>query len=260
MQRMRFRLSLSLSLLLAACAGCSEKKPVAEAPTEIKKPAPSEAVPEESKEPTDGLASLQGRIVFQGKVPEAVKISVTKDVEFCSQHVDERSEVQIAASGGLAGVVVEVRGVAPPETGWQWQEPEDGYVIRQKDCSFQPALLVIPEGKEVKVLNDDPVAHNINSGQWNFMQAAGAEPIIQKVASRGALRVGCNIHSWMEGWIYPAKSSFYSVSDAEGNYEINQIPPGKYRVTAWHPSLRLQRESIELSGSVKKEFVFESPY
>jgi hypothetical protein len=155
--------------------------------------------------------------------------------------------VRLGDKGALADVVIEFRRVKAPAGGWNWPEPPaGGYLFHQKGCSFAPYLLVMPDGAELTVTNDDPVAHNVNTGSWNIMQPAGSPPIVRKLSGRQPIRVGCNIHSWMEAWVYTVKSPLYAVAGLDGQYTIPNIPPGKYRVTAWHPYLGLQRFRVNI--------------
>lgn len=205
---------------------------------------------------------LEGRVLFEGDVPPPRKIVVNKDVDHCGKLPAEQQDVVVSSSGGLANVVVEVLAVDAPDEGWTWEHPKDGYALRQKGCAFRPAVVILPAGQELKVFNDDPVSHNINTGEWNFMQSGGdTEPLVRSVSGRQPVRVQCNIHSWMESWIYTVASPLYAVTDEDGNFRVEGVPPGKYRVRAWHPSLRREQESIEFSEDqgVRHEFVFQSP-
>ena len=209
-----------------------------------------------------GASVLEGRVTFEGKLPPLREIAATKDVKYCSQHVESLPEVVVSDSRGLSGAVIEIRGIKEPEAGWSWKHPKEGYAVRQKGCAFEPYLLIMPDQQELTIHNDDPVAHNINTGQFNLLQAAGAEPLKQNIRGRRPVRVSCNIHSWMESWIYLAQSPYYAVTGENGEYRIEDIPPGRYRVTVWHPNLRALRESVQLSPgkSIEQEFVFTSPY
>ena len=261
--------TLVVSISLAGAVGCSSadsdaSKATANGSSIPADPRPDDrsAVAADSSKGADP-AVLEGRVVFHGPLPPPRKIVATKDVEYCGKHVGERQEVVVSESGGLAGAVVEIRGVDEPEGGWTWEHPDDGYVLRQKGCAFEPYLTVMPDGQQLAVFNDDPVSHNINTGLWNILQAAGSkEPLVRPVGGRRPIRVGCNIHSWMESWIYLVQSPFYAVTSEDGSFRVENVPPGKYRVTAWHPSLRMERASLEFSpaGALEHEFTFESPY
>ncbi len=260
---------LAISLIGILICGCGSSETKTNPPA-TDSAQPSEPVAaEDTKLKTSAAASepvsdvkfsdLVGRITLNGQIPPPRKLTVNKDVEVCGA-VDTVEDI-VGSDGGVANVVIEVIGVE--ESGdWQWQEPQAGYVIRQKKCRFLPNMLVIPKGKQISVYNDDPVGHNVNTGGWNQMQPPGPDPIVRPVESKAPIKIGCNIHSWMEGWIYPAQSPFYAVTKADGEYSIKAIPPGKYRVVIWHAFLGRQRERITLdAGKVSKlNHVFEARF
>ena len=213
---------------------------------------PRDGVPSDDQEATvadgDIPKTLSGRVTYTGPSIALRQIQIIKDEEVCGQGPKQIAEVEVSDDGGLANVVVELQGAKPPETGWLWVAPADGYAIRQKNCGFEPRLLVMPNGSELVVYNDDPVAHNVNTGQFNQMQPGGAAPIKKQIRSRRPIRVTCNIHNWMEGWIYTAQSPYYAVSQPDGSFSIStsDVPPGTYRVTAWHPFLRKKKLNVTL--------------
>ncbi len=215
---------------------------------------PPNAVQDDNRVTTaaDGKSGsvVSGRVTYAGPSIAPRQIQIIKDEEICGKGPTQIPEVELSDNGGLANVVVELQGAKQPETGWHWHAPADGYTIRQKNCGFEPRMLVMPNGSELTVYNDDPIAHNVNTGQFNQMQPGGAAPIKKEIRSRRPIRVTCNIHNWMEGWIYPAQSPYYAVSDQDGSFSfpisMAETPPGKYRVTAWHPFLGKQRLSVTL--------------
>ena len=199
-------------------------------------------------------ADLSGRILLDGDVPPPRKLSITKDVETCGA-IDTIVDIT-GTDGGVAEVVIEVKGVEGDK--FAFDVPKEGYVMRQKDCQFKPNLLVIPSGKEIQVYNDDPVGHNVNTGDWNMMQPAGPDPIVRPIDNKAPLKIGCNIHSWMEAWIYPVQNPFFAVTDEKGGFEITGIPPGKYRVNIWHASLG--RKSARLTFQAGKTTTLEHEF
>ncbi|HAY80462.1 MAG TPA: hypothetical protein DCY79_11695 [Planctomycetaceae bacterium] len=198
--------------------------------------APIDSATQEAAVSGEGPATFTGQVTFLGEVPPPYKISVTKDVEVCGVAGVEQRDIQLGADQGLQNAVVEIVGVAEPDGGWNWDAPEDGYVLRQKGCQFQPFLTVLPNGAELKIYNDDPVGHNVNTPSFNELQAGGGEPVVKTIDSRAPIRVQCNVHSWMQAWLFTVDSPYYAVTDADGKFEISDIPPGKYRVNVWHPA------------------------
>jgi hypothetical protein len=202
--------------------------------------------------------TLTGKVSYVGEPVAPRKIQITKDVDHCEHAGGEFTEVHVGEDGGLADVVIEVQ---VKGTNWDWKEPEEGYVLRQKGCQFRPWLLVVPNGANVTVYNDDDVTHNVNTGLWNEMQASGATAVEKPISGRQGIRVSCNIHSWMEAWIYPARSPFYAQTTEDGKFEIRGIPPGKYRAVAWHPSLGRKKLRLEFTEgeTTTEEIRFEAP-
>ncbi|QDT12206.1 carboxypeptidase regulatory-like domain-containing protein [Planctomycetes bacterium K23_9] len=206
---------------------------------------------------SSSTADLSGRITLNGQIPSPRKLSITKDVDTCGA-IDTIADIT-GSEGGVANVVIEIKDVEGDN--WTYNDPADGYVMRQKDCQFRPNLLVIPNGKDIKVYNDDPVGHNVNTGDWNKMQPAGPDPIVRPVEGKSPTKIGCNIHSWMEAWIYPVQNPFYAVSDEKGNFSITGIPPGKYRINIWHASLGRKNARMTLvagkAATLDHEFDFK---
>jgi hypothetical protein len=215
----------------------------------------------ESRPNSRTTGTLDGRVLLTGKIPPARRITVTKNEDVCGLASGEVHNVVVSKDRGLKDVVVEILGIEPGQEGFEWNRPKSGYVLRQKGCQFGPPLLVMPTGEKLTVVNDDPIGHNVNSGQWNEQQPGGGAPIVRQLTGNRPVRVGCNVHSWMEAWVYLARSPFYAVTDAEGKFRIENVPPGTYRVTYWHSSLRPAREKVTIAAGdeVQQEVALKSP-
>lgn len=217
---------------------------------------PETPTPRSSSSANADTADLSGRITFSGDRPPPRKLSITKDAEVCGA-VDTRMDVE-GIDGGVANVVIEIKDVEGE--GFHYDDPQDGYVIRQKDCQFTPGLIVVPDGKDIQVFNDDPVGHNVNTGAWNQMQPPGTEPIVKPVEGKSPIKIVCNIHSWMEGWIYPVHNPYFAVTNERGDFRISGVPSGKYRVSIWHPSLgrKTARLTLEAGQAATLDHAFEA--
>lgn len=223
--------------------------------------APSQTTPQGDKGDTGVLV---GRVRFEGTVPPTRQIQVNKDESVCHLAAGEVRDVVVSADNALSEVVIEIQGIKQQDKQdkWEWKTPEGGYIIRQKGCQFQPRLLVVPAGAELTIYNDDPILHNINTGQWNIAQPKGLNRSIKKrinYEGRPLIRVNCNVHSWMEAWIYVVRSPYYATTGADGKFKIENIPPGSYKVTATHPThptLRTEKFQITIgSGQTVEQVV-----
>lgn len=208
--------------------------------------------------------TLMGKVFFKGKVPGLRKFMVTIDKEACHHAAQEVQEVFVSKDGGLAGVVVELPYIESTDGEREWRIPEEGYMLWQKDCTLAPYLLVIHDGATVTIINEDQVMHNVNTGQFNIAQAGkgkGVNEHKKRMAWDGQslIRVNCNVHSWMESWIYIARTPFHAVTDSEGRFQIGNIPPGEHTVTVNHPTLGAMDFEVEIAsgGTVEKAFTYE---
>ena len=216
--------------------------------------------------PITGGATVTGKIVFKGTVRDPKKLLITKDEEVCGKGSVERREIDVTKDGALRHVVVFLEGVSK---GKAWQNPSEGFVLDQKKCAFLPYLLLIPQETEVTILNSDHALHNIHAYEligsasrtlFNLAQPKFKPKVTQKIAVRKgntAVRVECDAHNWMLGWIFVADSPYSALAGEDGSFKIDDIPPGKYKLNAWHPFLRTVQREVQLPAGGKEQIVFE---
>ena len=123
-------------------------------------------------------------------------------------------------------------------------------VMDQRESKFIPTVLPVAVGTRVEFPNHDKSWHNVYSkgGAKDFdlgLYAPGKsrEVIFDKP---GVARILCNAHPNMEAFIVVKEHPFFSVADKSGNYRIDGIPLGKYRVIVWHPELGTTEAGVEL--------------
>lgn len=212
----------------------------------------------------DGAATLAGRVVFEGRVPRARRFFITKDVEVCGVGYRERQEVEVAEGGGLRNVVVTIEGIA---RGKDWPERAGHYELSQEACLFAPHVQVVRSGEELDILNPDPVLHNVHAFEligdaqrtlFNFGQPPEEPVITTPVRPRRAheIRLECDAHDFMLGWIYAADTPYTVLVDDEGTFAIDGVPPGTYTVRAWHPYLGTQEQDVTLAPGETGEATF----
>lgn len=146
--------------------------------------------------------------------------------------------------------------------------PKERPVIDQKNMVFLPHVVPVLAGTTVDFLNSDDVAHNVfspdksadkfNLGTWpkGEIRSFTFEKRCDKVCDAVML---CNVHPEMEAFVVVMQNPYYSTTDKEGNFTIENVPTGEYTVSVWHP--KRKAESIEVvvpdSGSVSVEFALK---
>lgn len=127
---------------------------------------------------------------------------------------------------------------------------EAGASIKQIGRRFVPDLVVIPAGSSVAFPNSDPIFHNVFSlsklKSFDLGNYPKGESRSVRFTKTGVVYVGCHLHPNMSAAIVVAPSERFARSDAAGNFEIPDLPPGKYSVVAWHKSAGLFRQSVQI--------------
>ena len=93
--------------------------------------------------------------------------------------------------------------------------------------------------------------------------AAAARPTVTSLAPRlslisgaGNVRLSCNTHPWMRGWLVAAAEAA-AVSGADGRFTIDNIPPGTYDVRVWHETLKGAPQKVTVSAGKPSEINFQ---
>ena len=114
-------------------------------------------------------------------------------------------------------------------------------VMDQRNERFVPHVLAVTTGTTVTFPNSDRIYHNVFSLSRTRSFDLGRYAVGRSKAVRfdrpGIVRVFCDIHSHMSAFILVFNHPFFALSDAEGRYRIDNIPPGTYSVVAWNEGL-----------------------
>ena len=68
-----------------------------------------------------------------------------------------------------------------------------------------------------------------------------------KLKGNPVVRITCNRHDFMQNWLDVVDHPYFAISDEEGNFSIDNIPPGHYTLRAWHPILGLQEQEVHVT-------------
>jgi plastocyanin len=110
--------------------------------------------------------------------------------------------------------------------------------IKQKGKQLIPHVLIAPVGQQVDFPNEDPFPHNIFSSSevrrfdLGIYQQGESRTVL--LSRPGIVTVHCNIHPQMEAFIVVVGTPYYSTSNKKGEFQIEDVPPGNYRLKVWH--------------------------
>ncbi len=129
--------------------------------------------------------------------------------------------------------------------------PSDSAVIDQSHLRFVPRVLAVRVGSVVKFLNSDPIMHNVFSPE---RQGAGfdlgtyprGESRTYAFAQPGTYVVLCHVHPEMVAWVVVVPTPYFAVTDRDGDFRIEGVPPGSYRLQTWYRRAEVGEQLIEI--------------
>ena len=110
-------------------------------------------------------------------------------------------------------------------------------VMALQSRQFSPRVRVVTEGSKVEFPNQDPFNHNAFSKVNGFFDTGvyGRGKTKDHVfADAGVYTLYCNVHPRMSAFVITLKTPYFTQAGADGRYQIDGVPPGKYTMHVWH--------------------------
>jgi hypothetical protein len=215
--------------------------------------------------------SLSGAVKFAGALPKLEPVRVIKNQEFCGRSKPNEALI-VGAGRGVKNAVVWIEGITAGK-----KFAGKPIFLDNSKCVFSPHVAVAFLAEKALVVNGDEVLHNVNATGANAFNLAlpnkGQQIDIAKRIKRvGVSELRCNAHVHMRGWMITLDHPYTAVTDEDGHFTIDNIPPGKYKLTLWHepwvekgrdkdgrpaygPPVTLTREvAVVANGSTPVEF------
>jgi plastocyanin len=196
----------------------------------------------------EGGVTVGGTVTFSGEAPGKEAHAIPADEEFCGGKEVLQEEIRVGAAGGLANVVVyldkiEAGKVATPVT----------VRLDNAECRYEPHVVAAVVGSQVEVVNSDPVLHNTHArgpvgNSFNVALPNQGQVIPQKMRQPGLMKVGCDVHAWMSAYIAVFSHPYFAVTDADGKFAMDEVPPGAYTLVYWHEELGRQTAEVTVTA------------
>jgi plastocyanin len=135
--------------------------------------------------------------------------------------------------------------------------------IAQERLSFTPHVLPIVKGTTVEFPNRDTLFHNVFSlskiASFDLGRYPRGDSRSVTFPTPGFVKVFCHLHSNMSAVIVVLDNPFFATPDAHGRFTIDGIPPGEYRVVAWHERARRSVKKIRIRAGEAAQLDFDIP-
>jgi hypothetical protein len=246
------RLLILLVALALALVGCSRTKEQTDAELTAtdspKNEAPYSSEKDEGAAEASAWSTVRGRVVWAGDgIPSNEEIDVTVDKDHCLSRGKLYREKWVVNPKNK-GVRWAFVWLVPPEEGGKLKVHPDLDMVGQKEvfmdqpcCKFEPPAVALRKGQVLIVKNSSPKIHNvmwtgIRQPGGNQSAAPGGKVVLGNVTpTLYGLDISCGIHSWMKAKVWMFDHPYFTLTDADGAFEIKLAPAGKCCLVVSHP-------------------------
>ncbi len=218
----------------------------------------------------DSGGKLTGQVHLSGKRPKprSFHLIFSPNVQFCSRISDGKGhrilhDFIMSDDGGLQDTVIAIRGVKKGKPFGQKMQ-----VFNIDRCRANRYAIGVRNGEDILIENTDPIRHEIATYQFysrKVLQTSNKPVTAKSSQVRSAfVKPGsdefimkCNLHPFLQTHGLFVDNPYYTVTDSQGRFEIGDIPPGTYEVTAWHPYLPAKNGTITIEPGKVASLNFE---
>ncbi|MFQ5709175.1 MAG: carboxypeptidase regulatory-like domain-containing protein [bacterium] len=223
-----------------------------------------ENAPENALERAANLdgGTITGVVRFPKAYPEREKITITKDQQICGAFQFSEVFVVSDVNHGLQNVIVflentkggKIKPLAKPAT------------LEQKGCRYVPHVQAVPVGTELDILNEDGILHNVHAYYneldpsktiFNKAQPKFLKKIKQTLEKPGIYYFKCDVHDHMSAFIAVMDHPYYDVTNDMGQFTLSNVPPGTYKIQAWHEALGTLEKEVTVEAGKTAEVKFD---
>ena len=236
-------------LLLSLLSGCNHENKVA---------ASADAHPAATPTTVDPAtaATITGTVNLEGAPPKAKPIDMSNDPG-CKGSGE--SEQVVVDNGHMANVLVYVKeGLGNAS----FAPPQQVVTIKQEGCRYVPHMAAVMIGQPVRFLDSDQTIHNIHpmpkqNGEWNQSQMPNSQPL-EKTFQTPELMIPikCNQHPWMQMYLSVLGNPFFAVTDKDGKFSLQGLPPGTYTIAAVQEKYGEKTQTVTVGAKDDKDISF----
>ena len=195
--------------------------------------------------------AVRGTVSVTGDIPEDSLVHPTSDVTTCGT---ELTNTTIDHNGPLlAGAVVWLDGVRAGKP----LPLVRRYDIINEGCLVTPRVQAAIVGGTLNVRSRDPVTHRtrlVRAGETKPValvtetDEGQVVPLDHALEVPGQVEIRCDQHPWTRGYIAVFDHPYFAVTTANGDFELDSVPPGKYTLKVWHERLGTTSREVTVSG------------
>jgi hypothetical protein len=190
--------------------------------------------------------TISGTVKWSGPLPSMSAFPIDKDPQVCDPESHKTRDLErliVGPQNGVANTVVFLKDIS---RGKAMDIPEPRRSLDQKQCRYEPHILLVPEKGPLQLKSSDAVLHTVHmdgAATYNLPFPFINQVVSRTMPSSGLANVRCNGgHAWMNAEILVVPHPYYAVTDESGRFELTGVPPGEYEIVAWHEGWKVVRQ------------------
>ena len=192
-----------------------------------------------------GWGHLFGQLIVKGTVPQTKNEDIPTDLAICIQgELGIRDDsLRINPNGGIADIFIMLvpdKTLLPSQIHPSYQTNlKKTASLEFKNCRLRPHALMVQTGQELVLKNNDDVGHHCQidtlHNNTNLLVARQSQYSLRfPVADPSPGIVRCGIHKWIDAVILIKEHPYSAITNADGFFQIDHIPSGKWKFKFWH--------------------------
>jgi len=130
------------------------------------------------------------------------------------------------------------------------------YELTNDDCTWDPIMQATVTGGTLNVINDDPlvdralitnVATRDTVATAPFTDNGQLIPYDRLLRTPGVYELSVESRPMSRAWVAVLDQPYFAVTDANGAFTLDSVPPGTYTVRAWHPMLGVTNGTVTVT-------------
>lgn len=195
---------------------------------------------------SDG-GTIRGTVKWSGPMPKLSPAVLNKDTDVCDPDGHKTRDMErlvVNSGGGVANTVVYLKNISK---GKVLELPEARQSLNQKTCRYEPHILLVPANGTMHLRSSDHVLHTVHmsgAADYNLPFPFADQDVSRTMNRSGLVDLRCNAgHIWMNAEVFVVNHPYYAVTDAEGRFELTDVPAGTYEIEAWHEGWKIVGQS-----------------